>query len=545
MLKQLTGLDTMFLFLEKTRTPLEVSTIQIYDPSTAPGGTVRFKEILATFESRLERSKVFRRKLLKVPFSLDHPYWVEDKDFDIEYHVRHIALPRPGDWRQLMIQISRLQSQHLDHSRPLWEAYMIEGLDNVKGVPRGSFALFMKMHHATIDGASGKEIQKAIHDLEPAKIDLAEHQPPGPRDLPEPPGTWGLLARSPVSYLKNSTKLVLGVASAAPRLVKAGLEKRKKPGAEIPKSIFNVGRASANRVIDGRFYDLAEVKAISRAVPNTKINDVVLTVISGAMRKYLKAKGHLPDKSLVTAVPLDIRKDGKHQGHDNMVSTMNVSLHSDIADPVRRMHAIHDSARGSKAMTEIIGAGTLTELPMNLPAPIAKALLPATTELMARQGITPFNTLITNVAGIQQPLYLAGAEMIGLMGIIPVVDQMGLTHSVFSYNGKISISFTGCREMLPDPEFYVQCVDESYTELREAALWSTGRAAKKKAAKKKAVTKRAVKKAATKKSVRKKAVIKKASKKTSLKKKPAKKTAPTKRMAKKTTRKKKPVRAAS
>jgi WS/DGAT/MGAT family acyltransferase len=519
MLKQLSGLDTMFLYLEKARTPLEVSTVQIYDPSAMPGGKVRFKEILATFESRLARSKVFRRKLLQVPFSLDHPYWVEDRDFDIEYHVRHIALPRPGDWRQLMIQVSRLQSQHLDKSRPLWEVYVIEGLDNVKGINKGCFCLFMKMHHATIDGASGQEIQKAIHDLEPIRFDLSGHTPAMARDLPEPPGAWGLLAKSPVSALRKSTRLVYGVLSAAPGLVRAGLEKRRNPPEGIPKSIFNVGRASANRVIDGRFYELKEVKAISRAIESAKVNDVVLTVISGAMRKYLKAKGRLPEKSLVTAVPINIRdKDGRHEAVGNMVGTMNVSLHSDIEDPLRRMHAIHESGKAAKAMNEIMGSGAVTELPMNLPAPVAKVLLPATLELMQRSGIIPFNTLITNVAGIQQPLYLAGAKMVALMGIIPVADQMGLTHSVFSYDGKISMAFTGCREMLPDPAFYTQCLEESYDELKEAALPAKART-RRVVRKKAAVRKKAVKKAPLRKTAGNKILKKKALKKKALKKK--------------------------
>jgi WS/DGAT/MGAT family acyltransferase len=471
MLKQLSGLDTMFLYLEKTRTPFEVSTLQIYDPSTAPGGKVRFKEILATFESRLDRSKVFKRKLLEVPFSLDHPYWVEDKDFDIEYHVRHISLPKPGDWRQLMIQISRLQSQHLDRSRPLWEVYVIEGLDNVEGLNKGCFGLFMKMHHATIDGFSGQEIQIAIHDLEPVKIDLSEYEPGSSVEPGNPPGSWGLLARSPVNYIKKSTKLIYGVASAAPGLIKAGLAKRNKPSEEVPKTVFNVGRASANRVVDGRFYDLAEMKQISRTIENTTINDVVLTVVSGAMRKYLKSKGHLPEKSLVTSCPINIRRqDGKHDHHDNMVGAMNVSLCSDIADPIERMHAIHEATKESKAMMETMGAGTVTEIPMNLPAPIAKSLLPATMELLSRTGITLFNTLITNVAGIQKPLYLAGAEMVSLMGVLPVIDMMGLLHAVFSYNGRISIAFTACREMLPDPGFYAECIEESYDELKNTVL---------------------------------------------------------------------------
>ena len=203
------------------------------------------------------------------------------------------------------------------------------------------------------------------------------------------------------------------------------------------------------------------------------------------------------------------------------------------------MHAIHESAVEAKRMTGIIGADTATKLPMNLPAPIAASLLPAVTELMARSGITPFNTLITNVPGIQQPLYLAGAEMVALMGIIPVVDQMGLTHAVFSYNGKLSIAFTGWRDMLPDPDFYARCLEASYAELRDAALHpkrsgaarpAAGKTAKKTArkanpeaaARKKAPKIELVKRPLKKKALKKKALKKKARKKKARKKKTGK-----------------------
>jgi WS/DGAT/MGAT family acyltransferase len=554
MLKQLTGLDSMFLYLEKTRTPLEVSSLQIYDPSTVPGGKVRFSDILATFDSRLERSKVFRRKLLEVPFALDHPYWVEDKDFDIEYHVRHIALPRPGDWRQLMIQISRLQSQHLDKSRPLWETYIIEGLDNVEGLNKGCFGMFTKFHHATVDGASGQKIQEAIHDQKPVTVDQSDNDPGESRKRSGPPATWGLLAKSPINYLKNSTKLVVGVATAVPGLILAGLANRNISNDEVPKILFNAGRASANRVIDGRFYKLAEVKAISRVVENTSVNDCVLTVISVAMRNYLESMGCLPDQSLVTSCPINIRDDdGRHDGHDNMVSQMRVSLHSNIADPVKRMHAIHESAKKSKAMTRLIGAETLSGIPLNLPAPIARSLLPATVELMARAGIIPFNTLITNVVGIQQPLYLAGAKLVSMMGIIPVLDYMGLTHTAYSYNGTLSITFTACREMLPDPAFYASCLEESYEELKRAALPAAPdpaadkpnykRAVKKQVMAKKARTRLVAKspgpeKKELKKTLRKKALRKKAAKKTAAKKLAKKAPAPSGSMKKKSPKKK-------
>jgi len=163
-MQQLTGIDTLFLTQETERTPLHISPLLIYDPSTAPGGKVRFKDILRLFGSRLHLAPIFRRRLVEVPMGLDYPYWVEADDFDLEFHVRHIALPQPGDWRQLCIQVARLHARILDRSRPLWEVYVIEGLDNIEGLPKGCFALFLKMHHAAIDGVSGAEIIGAIHD---------------------------------------------------------------------------------------------------------------------------------------------------------------------------------------------------------------------------------------------------------------------------------------------------------------------------------------------------------------------------------------------
>jgi WS/DGAT/MGAT family acyltransferase len=471
MLKQLSGLDSMFLYLDKARTPLAVGSLQIYDPATAPGGELDFREVLAVFESRLDRSSVFRRKLHEVPLSLDHPYWVEDEHFDIGYHVRHISLPKPGSWRQLMIQVSRLLSQPLDKSKPLWEAYVLEGLDSVEGLAKGCFAIFLKIHHATIDGVSGMDMQVAMHDRASEEEDRSDQRQDSRGQQPDLPGNWSLLARSPLNAISKSTKLAMEIACAAPGLIQAGLAWRTKPGPGVPKTVFNVGRASAGRVMDARFFDLAEMKEISRSIDNTTINDVVLTVVSGALRKYLKSKGHLPGKSMVAACPVNIRRqDGNHDGHDNMVSIMNASLHSDIADPVKRMHAIHGATREAKTLTQSIGAGTLAEIPMNLPAPVARNLLPAAMGFLTYSGIRPFNTIITNVTGSQQPLYFAGAKMIRLMGIGPVLDMAGLFHAVFSYAGGISISFTACREMLPDPAFYVECIEESYSDIRHAVF---------------------------------------------------------------------------
>ena len=163
-MQQLSGMDAAFLYAETPRAHMAGGGIAIYDPSTAPGGRVTFKGILDHIDKRLHEARVFRQRLVRVPLDLDHPYWIEDPDFDLEFHVRHIALPEPGDWRQLCIQVARLVSRPLDLDRPLWELYVIEGLDNVEGVPAGSFALVTKVHHAAIDGMSGMEMTSAIHD---------------------------------------------------------------------------------------------------------------------------------------------------------------------------------------------------------------------------------------------------------------------------------------------------------------------------------------------------------------------------------------------
>jgi WS/DGAT/MGAT family acyltransferase len=538
MLKQLSGLDSMFLYAESDRAPLEVSSLQIYDPSTHPDGRVKFTEILATFAERIDRSKVFRRKLLPVPLALDYPYWVEDEDFDLEYHVRHIALPKPGGWRQLMDLAARLQAQQLDLARPLWVVYIIEGLNEIPGARPGCFGMFMKMHHATIDGVSGQEIQAAIHDFEPVPADASRYEP-SPGRAQRAPGTARLLLRSPLSNISKAVRLGGSLAAAAPGLVRAGLASRGSERTPVPKTVFNRGRVSPSRVVDGHLYDLAEAKAVSKALDGT-INDVVLAVVGGALRRYLAAREELPAETLVAACPMDVRGgDDSGREVDNLVSAMLTPLHTEIADPAERVRAVHQGTEEAKATMERIGPRRMAEIPINLPSPVARGLFPLLLELTVRTGTVPFNTMVTNVAGIQKPVYLAGARMVAMLGMGPVVHQAGVFHAVFSYNGVISVMFTACRQMLPDPEFYAECIDASWRELRDAALSGRGRrrntggreaggkqaSAKKGAGRKKAAKKKAAKKAAGRKTAGKKRPGKKApGKKTNAKKTTGKKT---------------------
>ena len=495
MVNQLSGMDAMFLYSETYRAPLELGSLHIYDPSTAPKGTVRFKEILATFASRLDRCDVFRNKLLEMPLSVDHPYWVEDDDFDLEYHVRHISLPKPGEWRQLMAQVARLQARPLDKSKPLWMAHIIEGLDKIPGLPPGCFAMYLKIHHSCIDGVTGKEVQSALHDFEPIQADAAWYEPPAaPGPESDRDGqVWNLLARTPFNTLFKTIRLANGLTRAVPGLIRAGLAARKKEKVEVPRVKFNEGRVSPNRVVDGRFFDLDEIKRIRSAVAGTKINDVALAIVGGALRLYLESKDALPEQSLVAACPINVgTEQDADQGRGNLLSLMTPLLHTEIEDPVERMRAIHDSTNEAKALLDTVGSKTMTEIPMNLPAPVAKTLFPVLAELAVRTESLPYNTMISNVAGIQKPLYLAGAQMLRVMGMGPVIDQAGVFHVAFSYNGQMSIAFTACREMLPDPDFYAECITASFEDIRDGALGVASE--KPKAAARKAVVRKSAKK---------------------------------------------------
>ena len=464
-------MDSLFLFAENHRAPLEVGCLQIYDPSTSPSGKVRFKEILATFQQRLDRVDLFRRKLVEVPFSLDYPYWTEDHDFDLEYHVRHISLPKPGGWEQLMAQVARLQARQLDHSRPLWMAHVIEGLHGIPGVPEDAFAVFLKFHHATIDGATGREVQAVMHDRQAVQADADAYRPSiGPGDGAVP-GAWSLLARTPFNTAMRSTKLGLGLLFALPGAVRVVLSRNRAPKPPVPDSILNPARVSPNRALDARFFDLEDFRAIRATCPGATVNDVALTVIAGGLRYYLEARECLPDAPLVAGCPVNIgTPTDAAEGRPNLLGIMTPSMHTDIRDPAGRLRAIRDDTLGAKSMTAVLGKATLTRIPMNLPAPVARSLYPLLVALSVQSRKLPFNTLVSNVEIDGGPLYFAGAKLMKVLATAPPFDRLAAFHTVVSFGGQVGIACTACREMLPDPAFYSECIEASFNELRTAAL---------------------------------------------------------------------------
>ena len=471
-MQQLSGQDASFVYLDTPTTPMHIGSVGIYDPASAPGGFVRFKDILTFIEGRLGGARSFRQRLVRVPLDLDHPYWIEDPDFDLEYHVRHIALPAPGDWRQLCIQVARLHARPMDLTKPLWEFVIVEGLDNIPGLPKGCFALVAKVHHAAIDGMSGVEMSAAIHDLSPDKAnryaDVAwrAERKPGLGELLVS-GYFNTL-RQPLRYLETAARAVPGLARLANEIGRGELS---IAGARTPpRTRFNA-KVSSHRVFDGASFPLAAIRAIKDAVPGATVNDVILTIVGGGLRQYLADKGELPDDTLTTMAPISVRQEGEKAALGNLVSAMVVSLGTHIADPRERLAHIHGDAINSKGLTNAVGARTLTDYSQLIPSGLAGLGARLYTRLGVANAHAPvFNVVATNVPGSRAPLYFCGARMVKMYGLGPIFDSMGLINTIYSYVDEIAISFTCDREMMPDPAAYADALRHAFDALSAATV---------------------------------------------------------------------------
>lgn len=491
-MQQLSPMDAAFVYMETPSTPMHIGSLAIYDPSTSPNGKLRFKEVLRFIESRLDGAWAFRRRLVRVPFDLDHPYWIEDPEFDLEYHVRHIALPAPGDWRQLCILAARLHSRALDLNKPLWEFTVIEGLDNIEGLPKGCIAILSKVHHAAIDGMSGVEITTAVHDVTP---DMPEREFDMSWKPDSKPADAELLVRAQINAVRQPFKMADIVARSIPGLAKAsaGLLTRdlKLPtSGTAPNTLFNQ-TVSSHRVFDGVRFDLSEIKAVKAAVDGATVNDAVLSVIGGGLRKYLLSKNDLPKDDMTAMAPISVRSEDEKADLGNQVSAMIVGLGTHIEDPVERLNYVHDRAQKSKNLTNAMGARNLSRMSGMMPG----ALMGLGARLYARAGLAnahspAYNCVVTNVPGPPMDIYFAGARLVEQFGVGPIFDGMGLINIVYSSGGVLTVSFTADREAVSDPENYAAALSGAFDELKAALVKPKRKPAKKRAAAKKPIKKK-------------------------------------------------------
>ncbi len=472
-MQQVDPQHVQFIYQETSTTPMHIAGFGIFDQSTVPGGRLGHKNIISFFKERLHLAPRLRQRLVEVPFDLDRPYWINDPDFDVEFHIRHIALPQPGDWRQLCILISRINSHPLAMERPPWEVYIIEGLDNIEGAPAGSFVLYVKIHQACLDGWNAQSMFAAFLDTEPdAVIAPARESWVAERE----PSSLELLLRSMPNRVAGPYRRLSRLSTKLPR-VGAGLRNLLNSGVDIgakfkvPDTRFN-RTPGPHRVFEATRMPLQNLQTIKRAVSEATINDVIVTIIGGGMRRYLSQyEEDLPEQSLGAAVPVQIGGgDGKE--HNRRVD-MLVDMHTNIRDPLRRLEAVHHSALKAKQQAAKFDIGDFVK------GEFSNMLIPAMTKrfnrwagvlrLADKVGAVGANTMIINQAGPDTPMYHAGARMLNYYGVPALANMLGLAHMVLSYDGTVTITAYACRRMLPDPEFYIECVRDEYNDCLKVA----------------------------------------------------------------------------
>jgi diacylglycerol O-acyltransferase len=472
--EQLNGLEGMFLHAELHGMPMHISSLSIYDPSTISSGKIEFKKIIELFERKVQYDvPVLRYKVIEVPLNLDQPYLVEDHNFDLVYHVRHIALPRPCNWQKLCSLTANLHAQPLNRSRPLWEAYIIDGLDNVEGIPSGCFAVLLKVHHSIMDGRIGMAILDSLHSLSPCDVDapnnpmvnavdegkFIEHIP----DLSMP----RMLARATINNLNKSVNL-LRILSRSPKVysnIQQAINAKEFKQLQKPKTRFN-GKISPRRVVDRIRLPMIDIAFICSNFPECTIDDITLSTISGALRNYLIAKDELPEDSLVAAVPMDISGKNENQPHRKRVNVTNISLRTDVADSVKRLCSVHHESNAGKAYAQILGKNITSDVMDSLYVGLVSWGVRAAVESGLLEKFPPANnTIVANVQGSTVPLYLCGAKLIESFGMGPLLPNTGLFHTVSSTYDFVTIAFTADRQKMDDPDFYVNCLTDSFSML--------------------------------------------------------------------------------
>jgi len=445
-MQRLTGLDASFLYLETPSSHMHVAGLMILDPSSVDGG-VTLEGVKEVYGQRLHLAPPFRRRLVEVPFGLHHPLWIEDPDFDIDYHIRSTALPSPGTPEQLSTLVGRLSALPLDRTRPLWEVWVIEGLED------GNVAVLSKVHHAAIDGASGNELTVALLDLSP---EIAQHEPETEWVADRIPTDVELLGYAANSLARQPVRVAKAVGKTAGAALAVRRRNREEPSLVPPPSPFSAPRTSFNTALTPRrsyaytTVSLPAVKAVKAATGST-VNDVVLALCAGALRGYLEDRGELLDGPLVAMVPVSVRSDDDKDALGNRVTSMFASLATDVDDPIERLKVIHECMAEVKVQQKAIGADTLGDwAEFAAPALAGRAARLYSRTKMADRHRPLFNVTISNVPGPPFPLYSIGAHMVANYPIGPIMDGGGLNMTVMSYMDRLDFGLLACPDVIDD-----------------------------------------------------------------------------------------------
>ncbi|MCP4228323.1 MAG: wax ester/triacylglycerol synthase family O-acyltransferase [Actinomycetia bacterium] len=478
-MRQLSGIDASFLSWEGPTTVGHVTSVIIIDPSTSPEPWT-FERYRRHLLSRLDRLGPLTQKLVEVPFGLDRPYWVPDPDFDLDYHLRYVAVPGGGSREHFADLVARIHERPLDRRRPLWECYVVDGVDGDRK------AIISKIHHAAIDGLSGQEILAVLVDLDPT-TPVPDTPPVKQSADTSAAGTESvevgdLLAKAAVSLFSSPARLlragvtvgralpVLGVALGRNAPIARGDETtqellRRFGGA--PRTPFNASIGPHRR---WSFVSVAldDVKAIKNMAGAT-VNDVLLAIVGGVLRSWLNDRQELPDRPLAAMVPLSVRQPEDVDAIGNFISSTVATLATHLDEPAERLATIKAGMDAAKAQHEALPAEILTDITQMAPPAVAAlaARLVASTKLADRVTL-PFNLVVSNVPGPPIPIYLAGALIVGHFPVSAIVDGVGLNVTVMSINGKLDFGFVSDRELIDDLWALADRVPAAVVELANA-----------------------------------------------------------------------------
>jgi len=480
-MRQLTALDAQFLNVETPTTVGHVGSLILLDPGTAPDGTWDLESVRAVFEPRLHLAAPLRQRLVEVPLGLGRPYWVDDPHFDLEFHLRELALPAPGTHAQLGEQVARIHARPLDRTRPLWEAYVITGVEG------GRSAFYSKIHHAAIDGVSGAEIIETIMDrtIDPRQVE-PESAPFVPRVMPS---TVDLVRRGlqqmavdPVEILRTvpkslkyvdqlpgaanipGTRLMSRTAGAVGRVL--GEPQRDRPDPrdlKPPRTPLN-GSITAHRRFAFGSLPLEDVKTVKNHFGMT-LNDVVMALTASALRRWLLDHDALPETPLVAAVPVSVRARDQKGTLGNQVSVMLAELPTHLRDPRERLDRMRIAMLEAKRAFQAVPASILQDLSTLVPTALSGLAARALFRLATVPGLM-FNLFVSNVPGPQRPLYIAGARVEGIYPVSAVTDLTGgLNITLFSYHGSLDFGLIACREMVPDVWHLIGYLQDAMAEM--------------------------------------------------------------------------------
>ncbi|KWX67985.1 wax ester/triacylglycerol synthase family O-acyltransferase [Mycobacterium sp. NAZ190054] len=467
-MQRLSGLDASFLYLETAAQPLHVCSILELDTSTMPSGYT-FDRLRDGLELRIKAMPEFREKIADSRFNLDHPVWVEDKDFDVDRHLHRIGLPSPGGRTELAEICGHIASLPLDRTRPLWEMWVIENVAGTDAHAGGRIAVMTKVHHCAVDGVTGANLMSKLCTTEP------DAPPPDPVDGSGGGTELEIALSGAVRFATRPLKLVNVVPNTVSTVVDTVRRARNgltmAPPFAAPKTAFNAN-VTAHRNVAFAQLDLDDIKTVKNHY-GVKVNDVVMALVSGVLRTFLGKRGELPATSLVAMVPVSVHDKSDRPGR-NQVSGMFSRLETNIEDPVERLMAIAEANSVAKQHSSAIAATLLQDwTQFAAPAVFGAAMrVYASSRLSGARPV--HNLVISNVPGPQGSLYMLGCEVIAMYPLGPIFHGSGLNMTVMSLSGNLDVGIVSCPELLPDLWDMADAFDVALCEL----LDSVGRAAR-------------------------------------------------------------------